>query len=444
MMKYIKRILTLVLAMTLSMSSITVHAEAEEISLEAVANNEAIQMEIQNYLEAKTTIPDAMPTNLSAEESIEQLSILRAQGLQELETRIDVCFDEVDVTSYIKDILEQDEDTLKLKVYESTLISYSTLPDEECTDVMGYGTDHIMTLELNNGTYELVADSFDERMITGVCTEDILVAEAEIAMQQDSICDENVAELVVMDTNNLRSGNYNVNSAISYAHEWCGVSTTLKDPVNGYKENKDTDTGTINYNSAYDSHEGVDCANFVSQCLFAGGLSEDSTWYDQSLAWVNAAGLHDYLAGKGYSSVLVSSGGSNIYPGNPVCWIIDRDGNVRTQADGTSSGHQMICTGYNSAGVPVLDAHSYNMYRIPYNFSGKTLRTILITNSNQHIHSYSYSQKNAAYHTAECGVCEERVNQTHTVVTSGNLQYCRQCGYTGPFSGILSIEPELQ
>jgi hypothetical protein len=62
-------------------------------------------------------------------------------------------------------------------------------------------------------------------------------------------------------------------------------------------------------NSEY-NHYGADCTNFVSQILYAGGLSQDSTWYstvteygDKSLrtdsaAWTNADTFKNYIKTK--------------------------------------------------------------------------------------------------------------------------------------------------
>lgn len=95
--------------------------------------------------------------------------------------------------------------------------------------------------------------------------------------------------------------------------------------------------------------------------------------------WVNAAQLANYLINMGYSSVVASD--SSIYLGNPVYWI--------NPAGSSASGHQMICTGYNSAGVPVVDGHNPDLYRVPYsNYIGKGLGlcTIQIVTSDQHTH----------------------------------------------------------
>ena len=57
------------------------------------------------------------------------------------------------------------------------------------------------------------------------------------------------------------------------------------------------------YNSNYNSYKGKggDCANFVSQCLYAGGLQTDATWKPDSYAWINVWGLYSYLTSKNYS-----------------------------------------------------------------------------------------------------------------------------------------------
>ena len=38
-------------------------------------------------------------------------------------------------------------------------------------------------------------------------------------------------------------------------------------------------TNVNSYNSGYAYFQGNDCANYVSQCLVAGGLQTDGTWY---------------------------------------------------------------------------------------------------------------------------------------------------------------------
>ena len=86
------------------------------------------------------------------------------------------------------------------------------------------------------------------------------------------------------------AGNYSPDKAVAYADK--------------YWEN---------YNPAYHNYnpDGGDCANFTSQCLYAGGLQMDSKWKASgtplrgSVAWINATGLKNYLSenvGKSFDS----------------------------------------------------------------------------------------------------------------------------------------------
>ena len=78
------------------------------------------------------------------------------------------------------------------------------------------------------------------------------------------------------------SANYYPSSAVSYALQYA-----------------------LSYNSSYQAQTN-DCANFVSQCLNAGALPQDSEWsYAEFLAmrdytWVRAAEIYDYLISSSY------------------------------------------------------------------------------------------------------------------------------------------------
>lgn len=48
-------------------------------------------------------------------------------------------------------------------------------------------------------------------------------------------------------------------------------------------------------NSNYNYYSGNNCANFVSQCLVAGGIRTTSTWKNGTYAFVNCTGLKNYF-----------------------------------------------------------------------------------------------------------------------------------------------------
>lgn len=76
---------------------------------------------------------------------------------------------------------------------------------------------------------------------------------------------------------------------------------------------------TSKWNPNYAWHTesgGVDCANYVSQSMYAGGIPTDSTWKPETTAWVNtgrynSGGLKQYMVdNKGYFFSTTKSGTS--------------------------------------------------------------------------------------------------------------------------------------
>lgn len=340
---------------------------------------------------------------------------------------MDVQFDSVDISMHINGITEQDADSVTLSVYEWTDIQYYASDDADMLDEMGYGTEHIMIFEKAGNELHLIRDSFDEQYVTGAHSSDIVV-ENQISFD---IADESSSEVLI-----LQVSNYDVQSAIDYANRWCGIFVKDLDYENGNSTSGQHDSY---YNTSVYVTQSADCANFVSQCLVAGGLSKDSTWKPYSVPWVRASALADYLISLGYLSVSADS--TTIFPGNPVYW--------KNPANSSSSGHQMICTGYNSAGTPVVNAHNSDVFRVPYtNYTyNHDLQTIQIVSSDQHTHAsntttYSYDGWG---HYMICKHCQDKYYiEGHQVVNNGFSMYCSICGYTGPFPVIYDDMPAKQ
>ena len=137
---------------------------------------------------------------------------------------------------------------------------------------------------------------------------------------------------------------YNADSAASYA-------LTYTDATGGY--------GTGNYNKAYSNFDGHDCANFVSQCLVAGGLATDGTWYPYSRAWIRADYLLEWFkANPEFSGHIVRNpSASEVKKGDPLfyVWGTEVAGAVPNDVD-----HAGICTGTDGNGNPLVSAHTKN------------------------------------------------------------------------------------
>lgn len=134
-------------------------------------------------------------------------------------------------------------------------------------------------------------------------------------------------------------------AARDYANRW-----TSENPPGGQDASK--------YNSSY-TYYSNDCANYVSQALFAGGIPTDTTWKPQSIAWINTGlnisnGLMDYMVGtKGYFKKVAKSGvaaGGIIYAlgYSHVMMVVANDGVTMQYSAHTTDRLKSSFAGFNS------------------------------------------------------------------------------------------------
>lgn len=134
---------------------------------------------------------------------------------------------------------------------------------------------------------------------------------------------------------------YDRQQAVSYAHRWWN-----------------------SYNPQFKQFD-VDCTNYVSQCLWAGGAPmsyarerSKGWWYrfgdppSWSYSWSVAHSLHWYLAGSqsGLRGKEVSSA-RQLEPGDVICYDFDGDGRW---------DHNTIVVGKDRSGEPLVNAHTTN------------------------------------------------------------------------------------
>ncbi len=135
---------------------------------------------------------------------------------------------------------------------------------------------------------------------------------------------------------------YNVDAAVAYADKWA----TSRNPQ-------------------YKAYPGVDCSNFVSQCLYAGGMPKNSKWYPASYAWINVSGAIANF--KNYGTFMAANN-NNVLKGNPVYY------------DWNSNGvydHTAICVGKNSSGTPIIDAHTGDHYHVTWQLGSNGKRATI-------------------------------------------------------------------
>ncbi|MBP0966561.1 MAG: amidase domain-containing protein, partial [Oscillospiraceae bacterium] len=133
----------------------------------------------------------------------------------------------------------------------------------------------------------------------------------------------------------LRAFAYNPGAAIEYAQKYA------------YDYNSDYK----NYNSS-----GGDCANFVSQCLYAGGLAMTDGWHyrnsgsDVTGSWTGCTSMHRYFESAGYT-IIENPSSAQLIPGNVVLYAKDNSG---------TWNHAAILVENNGSDTPKVAAHNNN------------------------------------------------------------------------------------
>lgn len=130
------------------------------------------------------------------------------------------------------------------------------------------------------------------------------------------------------------------------------------------------------YNPAFKSFE-VDCTNFISQCLFAGGApmrgypSRNQGWWvrgnNWSYSWAVANALRIHLANSniGLRAKEVKSP-KELMLGDIICYDFEGDGRFN---------HNTIVTAKDSEGYPLVNAHTTNSRMRYWSYEDSTAYT---------------------------------------------------------------------
>ncbi len=129
------------------------------------------------------------------------------------------------------------------------------------------------------------------------------------------------------------------------------------------------------YNPAYQHFE-VDCTNYISQCLKAGGFPmkgypnrSRGWWYQNqtwSFSWAVANALQAYLANPSTSGVLEVKKQTLLLPGDVICYDFEGDGRYN---------HSTMVVAKDQNGEPLVNAHTSNSRMRYWNYEDSTAYT---------------------------------------------------------------------
>ncbi len=319
---------------------------------------------------------------LVSSESVNEEAIERAEGMKEFQSRTEIQITDAEITATLdKDHVIQNEDgTITVYVYEWTFFDYDDVNDDiVTTDVSGFGVYHKITLQKNNNSYIVILDEYDESDLSGMCTitestiqeiEEIhsQLEESEEINPVDSTTIDNISPPKRKSTTNFYA-NYSPDKAAAYADEYV---------------NKEADGKKIyaefynNYNYYNFNPDGGDCANYASQCIAAGGMPQDISangWYynisngEHSVSWTFTPTLRRYFGDTAKRGVDVEASNDTVYKGSPVFY--------------DSNNHTEICVGYDSANIPIINSHNMDRYHVRWDhWENVDIYTVQLTAKN--------------------------------------------------------------
>ena len=242
-----------------------------------------------------------------------------------------------------------EDNTAVMDIYEWMTVGYAPDKDQQAS-AAAYGYNFSMKAELDaNGNWQIAAVGNTEQNFVWMEEEAKYASEVEEAGTDDRRVVSEDGVLEMMAASAAMTYSYNVSNAIAYADRYC-----------------------INYNNSYNSYKGRggDCANFVSQCLYAGGFKQNTVWYKHSVAWINV--MKQIAHFKQYGSFLNATN-SNLIKGNPIYFDWNGD---------STYDHATICVGRNNSGIAILDSHTRDLYHATWtNWSFKKAATIQLRTS---------------------------------------------------------------
>ncbi len=286
----------------------------------------------------------------------------RKNTIKAFEEQSNIKIYDADVTGVLQSCTTNDG-KIAVDLYEYTFFDYDDTADNKVAyDVSGFGTNHELLLQMTNGNIKIIEDNYIDNLIE---TPDIHIDED---IDTDIVAENN--------NNNNRSAprgysiynSYNVTAAVEYSDEYA-----------------------LSYNTSYANFNGVggDCANFVSQCIYAGGMPQvkcepygTNGWYyksssNRSATWTGAKYLRQWM-GNNRGKLVNDPSDADIFVGSPLF------------VDWTNDGvwdHAYFCIGMNSSGTPIINSHNLDRYHIKWNYGEETARysTVQLTTSNSQV-----------------------------------------------------------
>lgn len=330
--------------------------ESDYAKTETIDSGTIVSEVLDKYAAYKNTVYKNVDYSGDAQafldDSVIQYEQNRRALIAEYAKEIGFTYTDANVVLSVDDITEEDG-IINAVVYEWVTIHYE---DKGNADVQGEGYTHKLKITSDNDG-RILQDKYEDEYYTQELISEFTVNNQKILnfsgddfnKIEDKILDKNYYTANLVDENAVSANfDYNPDAAVAYADRWVGTNIGS--------------TSHEGFNPNYPTNYGAnDCANYVSQCLFAGGIPQDDTWWansgDSSAAWRGCESQVKYLSGR-YGTRINAPSASQILKGSPVYYCKHNNTNY------SCWDHTAICVGTNSSGTPVVNAHTNNRYHV--------------------------------------------------------------------------------
>lgn len=269
------------------------------------------------------------------------------------------------------EVVTREDGTLAVYIREWTFCDYDDLSDDAfASDVMGFGLYHKLTYAPSGASWVLLSDEYDATAGFNLCTMNDStwqeLAEMDYVPTEEDYFPEDSLNMTPAEPKWGYYADYDPDSASVYSDRYVYHGASGGAVYESY------------YNSAYANYNSVggDCANYASQCIYAGGMPmtvgtpylRDGWFYisgsNRSGTWTRTDFLQEWM--DDHWGVLTAASDDTVFKGSPVFY---RD------------AHTTFCVGYNSAGVPIINSHNNDWYHAPWDYwdDGAPITTVQLT-----------------------------------------------------------------
>ncbi|TXK84266.1 amidase domain-containing protein [Paenibacillus sp. N3.4] len=245
----------------------------------------------------------------------------------------------------------------RVSLNQSLQLSYVFISDKYNPQSFGIGTRHGLTLKKMNGEWVVLREWYTDPL-----SENPKLIPEFTGFPNPAFLKY---QTTTLQTGEKAKRRYNREQAVQYANKYAGAAWGAG---NDHRYNKKY----LDY-----TYQGGDCTSFASQVLGdkdeGGGLKMKSGWHyrsEGSQAWVRTDTFKNFLLHSGYGSLVAKGYFTDVvkptekYPGGALAALQPGD-LIAYEMDGDID-HFSIFVGFDYYGYPLVNSHTADRYRVPF------------------------------------------------------------------------------